>query len=125
MDYFNRNGKHNFVDDNNVLVGYDSNQCCCEDATWIISDEKDINYDDYDDGLCNSNNEMTIDGFVFDVNFYEKSFWHDAGNRATFKLINEKTDEIKYLHLVNDHNGYYSHGFIVEVDGKIINEDWV
>ena len=32
--------KVNFVDENNVFVGYDLLQDCCEDANWFIADRE-------------------------------------------------------------------------------------
>ena len=37
MKVFDRDGKVNFVDENNVILGYDMNQNCCEDADWFIT----------------------------------------------------------------------------------------
>jgi len=37
---------------------------------------------------------------------------------VAFKLIS--ADKVLYLHLSNSHNGYYSHGFTVEVGGEVI-----
>jgi hypothetical protein len=31
-------GKVNFIDSNNVILGYDLGQSCCEHAFWTISD---------------------------------------------------------------------------------------
>ena len=45
MKIFNKTGnwenKVNFVDENNVVLGYDMEQCCCEDAGWFISDNEE------------------------------------------------------------------------------------
>lgn len=38
MKIFERDGKINFVDENNVLLGYDMSQDCCEHADWFILD---------------------------------------------------------------------------------------
>jgi len=39
MKVFDKGGKVNFVDKNNVLVGYDMNSSCCEEFGWYIRDE--------------------------------------------------------------------------------------
>jgi hypothetical protein len=104
--------KVNFVDENNVFVGYDLQQQCCENAGWFISDKiykrvPSIQRKDLEE----------CDLYVFDAEF-SKSF--DAKcqqNIVVFKLVNgEKT---KYLHLYNVSNGWYSHGFEFKINGKI------
>lgn len=37
MKIFDKDGKVNFVDENNVIVGYDTNQHCSEHAGWFIA----------------------------------------------------------------------------------------
>ncbi len=39
MKIFMRDGKVNFVDESNVLLGYDMGSLCCEYADWIISED--------------------------------------------------------------------------------------
>ena len=40
MKVFDRDGKINFVDKNNVVLGYDMNQDCCENANWFKNKRK-------------------------------------------------------------------------------------
>lgn len=110
-------GKVNFVDDNNVLVGYDMGQSCCEHADWFIkntihldTDEGSIDYDKASEEL---------EGYNFDTTFFQESNagCYD-GSMVIFKLINESNGGVKYLHLFNVHNGYYGHGFCMSVDNK-------
>jgi hypothetical protein len=37
LKVFDREGKVNFVDDKNMVVGYDMNRHCCEKASWSFS----------------------------------------------------------------------------------------
>jgi hypothetical protein len=104
----------NFVDDNNVLVGYDMDADCCEDFGW---------YFEFPDGSRSDPDEENIDldGFQFDPKFCElrqvpKS--QEGGGEAIFKLT--KGDKEIKLVLFNYHNGYYSHGFEMKVDGEVI-----
>lgn len=30
MEYFDRDGKENWIDENNVFLGFSNYQCCCE-----------------------------------------------------------------------------------------------
>jgi len=143
MRIFEKDGKHNFVDENNVYVGYDSYQSCCENANWFIASsilEKipDAFFDgNVDENSCKKisslKNEMVaawqqifkptdLDGYVFDIDFFkELSYPHlDGGGAVAFRLINQ--DKEKFLHLFNSHNGYYGHGFSMNVSNKEIRE---
>lgn len=111
-------GKHNFVDKNNVLVGYDTSQQCCEHAGWYIADRirDDVNEDD--------SITSGLDGYVFDINFMELNHSIDhcceGGGIVVFRLYEEGNPDL-FLHLFNVHNGYYSHGFTMTQNGVIIN----
>lgn len=105
------NSKVNFVDSNNVLVGYDMYQQCCEHAEWYIAET--VN------GAAIETPDLAI--FVFDKDFFqdiEEKSEYEEGGKVAFKLTSE--DRVLYLHLSNSHNGYYSHGFTVEVGGEVI-----
>jgi len=108
--------KINFVDENNVVLGYNVEAICCENAGWFISDTmlnevpeklyyKDrLDIQDYDE----ANKEL--DGFVFDPSFIKEiNLGYDKGNIAIFMVV--KNEHKKYLHLFNLQNGYYSHDF--------------
>lgn len=112
MKIFDRGGKINFVDENNVMLGYDNDQCCCEHADWFIADEvtpKILDHQPVD----------AVDGWVFDPDFFReidhatsgdaKYNCLDAGGMAVFRIV--KGDAEKFIHLFNCHNGYYGHGF--------------
>lgn len=121
MKIFNKeegwNSKVNFVDENNVLVGYDMSQCCCENADWFISNTPEIN--PYGDHSPDEN----LDDWVFDPEYFEEVDNYellDCGGMVRFRLVNG--DHEKFLHLYNVHNGYYSHSFTFEVGGVVIHE---
>jgi len=111
----------NFVDDSNVLVGFDMSQSCCEDFGWSIT--PDLKGEGLDYGGVGG----TLD-YTFDPSFYsydELQYSYDNGGAITFRLISDEGDEDLYLHLWNHHNGYYSHGFnfqIGEGDDRIMIE---
>ena len=112
--------KVNFVDENNVFVGYDMEQNCCEHADWFVSADKDEQYS-YDKHM---NNTFNFDGWYFDPSFFHKpdNGTHlDGGDHVTFRMV--RGDEEMFLHIFNSHNGYYGHGFQFGiVDGEIIEE---
>jgi hypothetical protein len=116
MKIFNTKEKYsekvNFVDENNVFVGYDTDQSCCEHADYFISD-KEENEDRDNQGILEG-----LEDYIFDTNYFKEvepkadnyGSCLDAGRMVRFKLVaNNKPD--LYLHLYNSHNGYYGHGF--------------
>jgi hypothetical protein len=117
--------KVNFVDDNNVLVGYDFAGNCCENFGWYIYDkvghtngEDPVFSDSINEKALNESlKEWTFDTAFFDRLTNDKSY--DEENIAVFRLVNG--DNELFLHLYNSHNGYYHHGFDFSKDGTIIH----
>jgi hypothetical protein len=103
-------GKTNFVDKNNVVVGFDTNQNCCEDFGWYISESEDF--------------DTAKDSNLGDVNYchdyvFDKSY-RGVGD-GLFRLTAEGQPDL-FLHLYNHHNGYYAHGFdMTDSDGTQIS----
>lgn len=130
MKIFEQNGKVNFIDENNVLLGYDLQQDCCEHAGWFIEDipmslgdyAKKINVYGYAVPQSDTKSmDKDWSGWVFDTSFYKKmenTREVDEGGTVVFKLVDGQQD--KFLHLFNCHNGYYSHGFDLEKDKEVI-----
>ena len=109
MKIFDKDGKYNFVDENNVFVGYDNGQSCCENAGWFIStsvggkeiDEQKIDFENY---------TFDVDFFVeVDDAIFDNRFYFDAGGCVAFRIVDNENE--LFLHLYNCHNGYYGHGF--------------
>ena len=110
--------KVNFVDSNNVFVGYDLSQDCCEHAGWFLSD-----------GLCNvipddCQQASDLEDYAFDLKFFSEQWCDslDQGGMVAFRIVNSKGSE-KFLHLFNSHNGYYKHGFQLKHGDKVIKDD--
>lgn len=112
MREFEYGGKINFVDQNDVYVGFDNQEYCCELFGWFFSrDLPDINEmqnhewrpDDLEDYIF-------VKDFMHEMKYPDK---FDGGGAVVFKLLNSK-DEVLYLTLYNSHNGYYGHGFEVK-----------
>jgi hypothetical protein len=115
MKIFERDYKINFVDDNNVFVGFDNDQNCCEDFGWKITKEFPA------DCFKESEEEINLDGFQFDVAYFKKvieSDTLDTIEAVVFRLTNGN-EEI-FLTLWNHHNGYYSHGFEMKAGDECI-----
>ena len=126
MEIFKKDGKVNFVDKNNVVVGYDMDHDCCEVFGYIFmyckptSDKIDIENiisDPEDIGLCDND-------VVFDVNFFER-IDQDESQIAIFRFVIEEEKYKGYeafLVLWNCHRGYYSHGFEIKKGEEMIRE---
>jgi len=112
--------KINFVDDNDVFVGYDMGQDCCEHADWFIAETITPYTCDSDD---DSKDVPDVEDYVFDKDFFKdiESSDLDEGGMVAFKLIAENKPDL-YLHLFNCHNGYYGHGFEVKHGGETVRD---
>lgn len=112
MKIFKSGGKINFVDDNNVFVGYDYEQSCCELFGWSILDTLPTKLPEEGDP------SVDYTGWNFDPTFYEFSEFDDLdeGGAVAFRLVRGAGE--KFLILWNCHNGYYGHGFKMMVGPK-------
>jgi hypothetical protein len=113
LKVFDREGKVNFVDDKNTVVGYDMNRHCCEKASWSfsrVSGEIGVQYLE----------ESVLDKLVFDKNYFLETVDAEGlDRRVSFKLDGHGT---WYLVLRNVHEGYYLHGFSMEVDNVTVRK---
>lgn len=117
MQVFERDGKVNFVDENNVFLGYDMNQDCCEHADWFIADTpQEVLPETEREGIPD------LKGFVFDTAFFKQVEGgdFDCGGMAIFRIVNKEAE--KFVHIFNTHNGYYGHGFDFAIGGKTARE---
>ena len=123
MDKKDWGSKFNFVDENNVYVGFDSESSCYEDFGYILSKEPPT-------VTGQENIEFKQEDYIFDTEFFEEDFkpieetyWNEDNNAVMFKMVNRNdVTDIVYLTLYNCHNGYYSHGFDMKIDGVIKHE---
>lgn len=108
--------KVNFVDQNNTVVGYDLDQCCCEHAGWYISETKRTDTDTEREPA-----PRDLGPYTFDRAFFEEVEGADveAGGMVRFRLVADGQPDL-FLHIFNSHNGYYGHGFTVEHSGEVI-----
>lgn len=106
MKCFEQNSKVNFIDEKNVCVGYDMDQCCCENADWFVAAMPTAS-------IGHADTDVTEwPGFIFDTEYDSPELACDEldeGGMVVFRLTNG-ADEL-FLHLYNCQNGYYSHGF--------------
>lgn len=104
-------GKVNFIDSNNVILGYDLSQDCCEDAFWTISERED-GEEPMHRGEGYKQQEFELDDYCFDPDYY-KDASDDAASTyvAMFKLKGSCERPDLFLRLTNIQSGYYGHGF--------------
>ncbi len=110
----------NFVDDNNVFVGFDYSSSCCESFGWRVCDENPCGKEVFQE----ESGQTEWPSFQFDPEFFQEApEGDDEGGTAVFRLIREcpisGIKEEKWLQIWNYHNGYYSHGFEFGVQGGI------
>lgn len=119
MRIFVANGKYNFVDRHNVLVGYDSITACCESVGYIVSEAQDLDDDPFIECYCPAD----VEPYRFDPHWFRetKPGWVDVGGVVSFRLVADGLPNL-YLKLYNAQNGYYSHGFTVDIGGHKIRE---
>ncbi len=129
--------KFNFVDENNVLVGYDNESDCCECFGYFFSEQIVSDYNEIDK-LSIELSASDTQSYRFDTTFFKRIKNFEDGSDenaddpdqncdfACFKLYSVKTGQADiYLHLYNYHNGYYSHGFdSQQIENEVVQE-WV
>ena len=134
MRIFETGAKINFVDTNDVFIGFDAYQSCCESFGHFFTDKvggdhptlyKQFGAWDKDYPTEQPSNLAAL---VFDPTFYLNEHDSDGGGYAVFKLVDKPADRahpndaktVVYLVLYNHHNGYYGHGFTVKHGGTVI-----
>lgn len=125
----NLEGRVNFVDHNNLAVGYETNSECCEIAGWAFSKTPVCNHEDF--VKLESGKDNKIDNKSLAESIFEDappiicdSEWKDTyrmdnldeschiyGGFVNFTIVNENTGQKFYLVLYNLSNGHYSHNF--------------
>ena len=116
--------KTNFIDENDVFVGFDTDQQCCEEWNWFIA--KDKNEGSFEGSKVIPKVELSVElnGYVFDTKYFNTKEIEGSETReriAQFRLV-KKGEKNLYLNLTNSHNGYYSHGFTAIVGGEVWQE---
>ena len=118
MKIFNRDGKINFVDENNVLVGFDYESSCCEEFGYFLSSTAPTSLNPAD---VLQESDEAFASFVFDISYHDDiGFERDSDSAAVVFRLTRGIDVI-YLTLHNTHNGYYTHGFEMTHNGITIH----
>ena len=130
MEIFDFNDKVNFIDENNVFVGFSTRIDCCENCFWWLCTDwtrakKIDNCKKIIEGSISELNEK-LKGFVFNTNFFRQYKGEDRfeeGGAVVFKLM--KKNKRIFLILENHHNGYYSHGFELMDNDELIQDGYI
>ncbi len=120
MQVFDRDGRINFVDANNVVLGYSLLQDCCENAEWRVHGE----------GMETSMDAATattaLVGYKFDPAFFEEGDhgiggYYEDGGVVTFRAVKDGAPD-RFVTISNSHNGYYGHGFDFSINGATVRD---
>lgn len=120
-DEYGWGNRLNFVDKNNVVLGYDYASQCCESFFYYVTETEPMKFDNEPEeedksGLLNE------DSLYFDTSYNKDLEGETSWNEdyaTVFKVLGGETD--LFIVLVNCHNGYYGHGFDMKnSEGKII-----
>lgn len=112
MKFFWRDGKFNWIDDNNVLLGFEDSQQCCERYGYLYHTSLE------DPTSVVPLADAELDEFNFDPFFHACGIFSSCSTKEfdypqtfTVKLLNKEEAASLYLTIYNSHNGYYTHGF--------------
>ena len=90
--------KVNFVDENNVMLGYDDEGQCSEDFGWAILDTVSDSAETIQE---NERGIIEMEGWTFDTSFFEKLPAEDNQDMsiAVFKITKGSSE--KFVHIYN------------------------
>lgn len=112
----------NFVDENNVFIGFDYFQSCCEDFGYAITKTCPKTFKEIE--TLEEIPDDSISEYVFDTSFEHFPTGSDSWNEencATFRAVDKNLNEI-FITIWNAHNGYYSHGYEFKNGENLIRE---
>lgn len=125
MQYFKSNGKHNWVDETNVVVGFDEiGECCARHGFFYSKDQPDdVPYDVLRCSLGEADVDLAPWRFVRNGSGVKaehiQSFpGTDGGGAVIFELFNMLNNKKMFLTIFNAQSGYYSSEVVVGVPIK-------
>ena len=124
----------NFVDNNNVFVGYDFHGQCCEEFGWIITDVDHFDsVDEYENARSIKREDIEgWDEYHFDTNYcYVNENLYNSTDSSNifaiviFRMVCFGRDNL-YLVFHNYQNGFYSHGFeMKDADENVLHDGYL
>lgn len=124
--------KINFADENNLLVGFDNDGCCCEKWGYFFSSKPEQHVGSEKEFEM-SDEAVAAYSFVdeepkkYGENAVDPEYGcslYDGGMAVQFRLRDDTGNEA-YLVLYNIHNGYYSHGFTFHRNADSENKELI
>lgn len=131
MRIFEQGAKINFADINDVYVGFDGYQCCCESFGYFFA--RSAESEEEVEAPAN------LEEMIFDVTFFGDHGDDPYTAEARFRLIqptrvqSDRTMRARertmaadggsaeiFLVIFNHHNGYYGHGFEMTHGGTVV-----
>lgn len=109
---FEQGNKINFVDNHNIVIGYDLSQQCCENAGWFFDHQVYSEFPNISEKQFSGT--APLEDYNIDPNFFNEIKGDNA--MVTFRFFSPTQPDI-YLHLFNMSNGYYGHGFYLNIGG--------
>ena len=104
--------KVNFIDENEVHLGFDGTDECCAFGGWFLSEDKAARLEE-----TYAAKSMELPGWTFDPSYFQESCRASDSeteeSSVQFRLVNG--DKEMFLTLFNIQNGYYSRGFDLDV----------
>ena len=105
--------KVNFVDENEVYLGFDTDDDCCAHGGWFMLDDAEA-WPSKDTGDWPKEPEPYPDlpGWTFDTGYFKERGIpgeYAEGGAVQFRIVNG--GDQKFITLFNCHNGYYGKGF--------------
>ena len=101
----------NFIDENDIFLGMDLEESCCEYFGFYISEDPELSIENAgDQDLVDQ--EVDLDGYFFDVltptedELCTKIDDADEGDHISVRIIHVEKPDL-YIHLFNDHEGPY------------------
>ena len=122
--YCNKNYSEsiNFIDSNEVFLGFDYSSKCCEDFGYITSRSEELNLSDAE-SISELDDDLELEGYDFDREYFNQEY-RGLANYVTFRCVKDGAEDI-YLTIYNRHNGYYWHGFNFKNKEEVILEDLI
>lgn len=117
MKVFEKDGKINFVDQNNCFVGFSMEKDCCESFGWYVSSKSG----DIDTGK-KDRPEFDFEGWQFKRDRMPVKYPSDIdeGGIIQWELCSTRSASARaFLYIYNHHNGYYCHGFEMKWEGVL------
>lgn len=100
----------NFIDENDIFLGFSLEGQCCEQYGWYISNKsRPFADDDYEKHLADClyvKDKTCLEGYTFKP----KSF--KLANSSAYAKIRHPTKPDLLVVVFNEHNGYYSHSYL-------------